>query len=260
MMFRVPDDPANAVVCNDLSVSRRGRGPETRAVDGVTFTLPAGETLCVSGPTGSGKSSLLSVLAGVTDDSLVVSGGRAKVTGIDVRRKGRDRRVLTYRVGNVPQGAAAILPARLTVGETIAEPITSRDRRVNARAVAVRVAALLDEMHLPLGAAEKFPFELSAGMRQRVGFARALVLDPRVLVADEPLANIDLEVRHVVYDAIVRRRREWGMAAVIATNDDAFIRELGAAQLRLHAGHVVAQTAGGQVLWTPDTPGRTPVS
>lgn len=259
-MFRVPDDPDIAVVCDDLSVGRRGRGPETRAVDGVTFRLKTGETLCVSGPTGSGKSSLLAVLAGVSDDSVTVAGGDARVTGIPVHRRGRDRRVLTYRVGYLPQGAAADLPARLTVAETIAEPITSRTRRVSSKAVAVRVAGLLDEMHLPLGAAEKFPFELSAGMRQRVGLARALVLDPRVLVADEPLANIDLEVRHVVRDAIVARRREWGMSAVVATNDEAFISELGAFQLRLHAGHVVAQTVGGTVLWTPDTPGRTPVS
>lgn len=259
-MFRVPDDPDNAVVCDDLSVSRRGHGPETRAVDGVTFTLPAGEVLVVSGPTGSGKSSLLDVLAGRGDENLGVAGGQARVCGISVRRKGRDRRVLTYRVGYVPQGAGAHLPARLTVGETIAEPITSRDRRVNSRAIAVRVAALLDEMHLPLGTADRFPFELSAGMRQRVAFARALVLDPRVLVADEPLANIDLEVRHVVFDAIVRRRREWRMAALVASNDEAFARELGAAQLRLRGGHVVGQSSQGQVLWTPDTPGRTPVS
>ncbi|MER7795908.1 ATP-binding cassette domain-containing protein [Microbacterium sp. NPDC096154] len=259
-MFRVPDDPVNAVVCHDLSVSRWGHGPETRAVDGVTFTLKAGETVCVSGPTGSGKSSLLGVLAGRSDEALTVAGGEARVCGISVRRKGRDRRVLTYRVGYVPQGAGAALPARLTVGEAIAEPITSRDRRVNSRAVSVRVAALLDEMHLPLGTADRFPFELSAGMRQRVAFARALVLDPRLLVADEPLANIDLEVRHVIYDAIMRRRREWGMAAVIATNDEAFVRELGAAQLRLRAGHVVAQSADGRLLWTPDTPGRTAVS
>ena len=259
-MFRVPDDTANAVVCSDLSIGRRGHGPELRAVDGVTFTLKTAEILVVSGSTGSGKSSLLDVLAGQSDESVSVSGGDAKVTGISVRARGRDRRVLQYRVGYLPQGASATLPARLTVAETIAEPITSRDRRVNTRAVAVRVAGLLDEMHLPLGTADRFPYELSAGMRQRVAFARALVLDPRVLVADEPLANVDLEVRHTLFDAIVRRRRDQGMAAVIASNDEAFARELGASLLRLRAGHVVAQTSGGSLLWTPDAPGRTAVS
>lgn len=259
-MFRVPDDPVNAVVCSDLSISRWGHGPEMRAVDGVTFTLKAGEILVVSGSTGSGKSSLLEVLAGRSDETLGLSGGEAKVTGLSVKRRGRDRRVLQYRVGHLPQGASATLPNRLTVGEAIAEPITSRDRRVNGRAVAVRVAGLLDEMHLPLGTADRFPYELSAGMRQRVAFARSLVLDPRVLVADEPLANVDLEVRHTLYDAIVRRRRENGMAAVIASNDEAFARELGASLLRLRSGHVVAQSSEGALLWTPDAPGRTPVS
>ncbi|MFE6733410.1 ATP-binding cassette domain-containing protein [Microbacterium sp. NPDC057650] len=241
-----------AIDCSDLVIDRIGHGGVTRAVDGVTFTLPPGELLCVGGPTGSGKSTLVVALSGATDPSLRIVGGRAQVCGIDARRGGRRKRMLGALTGFVGQGAGGDLPPRLTAGEIIGEPITLRERRVNSKALAIRVATLLDELHLPLGAANKFPYELSAGMRQRVAIARALVMEPRVLIADEPLANLDLEVRHVVFDAITRRREERGMAALMVTNDADFIRELNAASLMLRGGHVVARGVGKDLIWAPN--------
>lgn len=246
-MSRRRDDTV-AIRCIDVSVAHTGG---ERAVDGVSFTLAHGGTFALMGPTGAGKSSLAAVLAGSSASGLAVVGGEAYVCGIPVRRPGRQQRVLTYTVGYLGQGAGARLPARMTVGDVIGDPILSRDRRVNARALAVRIATLLDEMQLPLGAAAKYPYELSAGMRQRVALARALVLQPRVLILDEPLANLDLEVRHVVGDAISRRREGYGMSALVVTNDMDFVRELGADALVLRAGHVIAQGSGADLLWTP---------
>jgi peptide/nickel transport system ATP-binding protein len=241
-----------AIDCSDLVIDRIGHGGATRAIDGVTFTVRPGELMCVGGATGSGKSTLVAALAGVQDSSLKVAGGRAQVCGVDIRRPGRKRRMLTALSGYVAQGAGANLPPRLTVGEVIAEPITSREKKVNSRALAIRVASLLDELHLPLGASSKFPYELSAGMRQRVAIARAFMLEPRVLIADEPLANLDLEVRPVVFDAITRRRSEQSMAALLVTNDAAFIRELDAETLMLRSGHVVARGIGRNLVWAPN--------
>ncbi|MCR2765188.1 ATP-binding cassette domain-containing protein [Microbacterium sp. zg.B48] len=248
-----PRDADVAIRTNDLSIARAARGgPDLRVIDGVSFEVAHGATLAVMGPTGSGKSSLLAVLAGADEPGLGVVGGSAHVEGIAVRRPGRAHRTLTYLTGYLPQTAGARLPARMTVAEVIGEPITSRDRRVNQRALAVRVATLLDELMLPLGAAAKYPYELSAGMRQRVVFARALVLQPRTLIADEPFSNMDVEVRRAARDAILRRRQAYGMSAIIVTNEADVARELAAEVLVLRGGHAIAYGRGADdLLWTP---------
>ncbi|MGO2684035.1 ATP-binding cassette domain-containing protein [Microbacterium sp.] len=251
-------DSAHLIDCSDLVIDRIGHSAPTRAVDGVTFALPAGELICVAGPTGSGKSTLVAALAGATDPSVRIAGGRAEVCGVNVRKPGRRHRELTYLTGYIPQAAGADLPPTLTVSDVIAEPILIREKRVNSRALSIRVATLLDEMHLPLGTAAKFPYELSAGMRQRVAIARSFVLEPKVLIADEPLANLDLEVRPVVFDAITRRRKEDGMGALLVTNDAAFIRELNAETLMLKGGHVVARGVGKDLLWVPNAAADSP--
>lgn len=233
----------------DLSLERAG----ARVVDGVSFSLQRGETLALMGGTGSGKSSLAAVISGDDRAGIRVVGGDLHVAGIPVRRGGRARRMRQYVVGTIAQRAGADLPARLTVSEVISEPVTSRDRRVDQRALALRVATLLDEMQLPLGAAGKYPFELSSGMRQRVALARALVLDPRILVADDPYANLDVDVRTAARDAIRRRRDEDGMTTVLVTNDADAARELDARVLVLRAGHPVAEgRRADELLWTPD--------
>lgn len=117
----------------------------------------------------------------------------------------------------------------------------------------MRVATLLDELLLPLGAAGKYPYELSAGMRQRVAFARSLVLDPRVLIADEPFANLDVEVRRAARDAILRRQAR-GMSTLVVTNDKDVIADLSADVLVLRGGHMIAYGRGtNDLLWTPSS-------
>lgn len=245
---------APIVRCDDLSVVR-GRH---RVVDGVTFALARGGALTIGGSTGAGKSSLVRLLAG-DDQGLRAAGGDARVLGTAVRRRGRARRVRLFSTGFVAQDAGSALPARLTVSEVVAEPITSRDPRVNQRALAVRVARLLDELELPLGAAAKYPYELSAGMRQRVALARALVLEPPLFVGDETYAGLDVEVRHAVRDALARRRHE-GMALLLVSGDLDVARELHAGVVVLRHGHVVARGDSADALvWTPGHDARLAV-
>jgi ABC-type glutathione transport system ATPase component len=238
----------------DLSLARKGRrgGGTGRVVDGVTVDVRRGGVLVVMGPTGAGKSSLAGMLAGRPDDGLRVVGGSARVVGIPVDRTGRPRRELTYHVGLAPQAGGSSLPSRLTVGEVVGSPITDRDRRVHRRALAMRVAALLDELGLALGLAAKYPYELSAGMRQRVSLARAFMLEPRLLVADDLYANLDVEARGLVLDAITRRRTDRGMAALVVSNEPDAARDLDADVLVLRAGHPIAFGHGPDGLqWTP---------
>lgn len=243
-----------AVRANDLSVARSARGAAPqRVLDGVSFALAHAATLAVMGPTGSGKTSLLEVLAGTGGPTMGVVGGDAWVEGLPVRRPGRLQRTLTYVTGHLEQTAGALLPARLTVAEVIGEPLTSRTHRYDARALAVRVAGLLDELMLPLGAAAKYPYELSAGMRQRVAFARALILQPKVFLGDEPFANMDVEVRRAARDALLRRRDEYGLSAIIVTNEPDVVKDFRADVLVLDGGHAVGYGKGsGAMLWTPD--------
>jgi peptide/nickel transport system ATP-binding protein len=248
--------------CSDLSLRRdAARGASSiRVVDGVSFVLRPGRTLAVMGPAGAGKSSLAAILAGADELRVGVAGGSATVFGVPVQKGGRARRRRLYATGAIMQDAGADLPARLSVSDIIGSPVTSRDRRANRRALSLRIASLLDELMLPLGCAEKYPYELSAGMRQRVAIARALMLEPRLLVADSPFGGLDVTARRAVIDAIRRRRDAASLASLITTNDAAAIADLDADVLVLHAGHPVALGHGTRdLVWTPSSEAARPL-
>ena len=231
-----------SISCCDLSIAdTSGR----RLVDGVTFELPRRSALMVGGATGSGKSTLAAVLAGRAPQGVHVEGGEAVVEGTSLRRRGRVLRGLGVYVGYVGQADGASLPPRMTVGEIIGEPFTGRVRRPNGRAVAMRVAGLLDELALPLGLAAKFPYELSAGMRQRVAIARGLMLDPRLIVGDEIFANLDVDARRVVGEALGRRRAQ-GASLMLVTHAAEVADPFDADVLVLKGGHVLAFGHGAQ--------------
>lgn len=249
------DPAADSIVCSDLSIAHTSvRGGQERVVDGVSFTLARGAALVLIGATGSGKSTLAAVLAGGAGAGVSVVGGDATVEGISVRRPGRRRPLLTVLTGYLGQTDGATLPARLTVGDIVAEPVTSRQRKVNARALSFRVATLLDELGLPLGAVGMYPYELSAGMRQRVAFARTLMLEPRLVIADEPLANLDVEARELVRGALERRQRDHGLSLLLVANESESVARFDADVLALQAGHAVGFGHGmDRMTWTPSS-------
>ena len=251
------------IVLDDLSVEYPARGPSPAhvALHGLSFSVAPGEVLGLLGSAGSGKSTLARLLSGVALDARA-SEGRPLITGGDATVLGQSLRGIPKRklpeyqfhVGYLPQDAASMLPADRTVAEIIGEPILERDHRYNARALATRVATMLDGVRLPLGKLEMYPYELSGGQRQRLALARALVLGPSVLIADEPTAGIDLTVRDVVAQLIGELQREHTFSAVIISHDLPVLRSTAKRVAVLDRGRLVAIGTIDEVLDDPQHP------
>lgn len=240
------DTEGPVVAARDLSLLYPSDNPETRsvAVDGVSFDIVAGEVLAVVGETGSGKSTLAKAIALHADtaesDSPRISGGGATVLGHQLRGiSGHRRDRLGLYVGYLPQEAGDRLEPRLTIGENVAEPIFSRDRRFDQEEAGEAVATLIDAVRLPLATMNKYPHELSKGQRQRVAIARAMVLEPRLLVADDPTAGIDVTVRGAILDILVSLQQQRGFAALIVTADLGEVRRVSNRVAVMHRGVIV---------------------
>ncbi|MEQ1734831.1 MAG: dipeptide/oligopeptide/nickel ABC transporter ATP-binding protein [Rhodoglobus sp.] len=231
------------VVARDLSLRYRSANPDTRsiAVNGVSFDIEPGQVLAVVGETGSGKSTLARAVALEADtsanDSPVISGGSLTVLGTSVRdisNRKRDR--MGLRVGYLRQEAGDYLEPRLTVGENVAEPIFLRDRRFDQDEAGHAVATLIDAVRLPLSTMNLYPHELSKGQRQRVAIAKALILQPTLLVADDPTAGIDVMVRSTILDIIASLQKQHEFSALIVTADLAEVRRVSTQVAVMHRG------------------------
>ena len=230
----------------DLSLRYPSRNPETRsvAVNGLSFEIAAGEVLTVIGESGSGKSTQAKAVALQAETgeygSPLFSGGELSVLGTELRSVSRRKRDhLSLRVGYLPQNAGNHLNGRLTVGENIAEPIFVRDRRFNQREAAEAVATLIDTVRLPLSVMNRYPYELSKGQRQRVAIARSMILEPQLLVADDPTAGIDVNVRAAILDLIVYLQHERAFSALLVTADLAAVRRISTNIAVMHRGILV---------------------
>jgi ABC-type glutathione transport system ATPase component len=142
----------------------------------------------------------------------------------------------------------------MTIAEIISEPLFLRDKNFDANDAGLRAATLLDSLLLPVGMLNMLPHELSSGQRQRVAVARALVMDPVFLVADEPTAGIDVSVRGQVVDVIAGLQRERGASAIIVSHDLEVLRRSVDRIAVLHEGMVVGLGTIDDVLADPRHP------
>jgi peptide/nickel transport system ATP-binding protein len=252
-----PDIRALAVHADDLSIRYSASRSTSRhqAVNGVTFEIPEGEILAVIGESGSGKSSLaraVAGLAGTGGPNPVISGGTLRVLGTNVRdisQRRRDR--LSLRIGYVPQDAGAALDGRLTVGENVAEPIYSRDENFDQLEAGIAVATVIDAVRLPLTTMNSYPHELSRGQRQRVAIAKALILEPSLLVADDPTAGIDVTVRGTILDIIADLHKDRSFSALIVSHTVSEVRRFGDRVAVMHRGVIVGIGGVDEVLDSP---------
>jgi peptide/nickel transport system ATP-binding protein len=247
----VPDSPAADPVLQveNLSVTYRGRYRllSVHAVDGVSLHVEPGEVLGLVGESGSGKSTVAGAVTGL----VAPAGGTVRVAGLDVAGlPRRAARQLRGRVGVVFQDPLSSLDPRATVAASIAEPIRLH-RALRGSAVDARVAELLDAVGLAGALRQRYPHELSGGQRQRVCIARALALDPDLLVADEPTSALDVSVQARILDLIRRLQRELRFACLFISHDLAVVEQLAGRVAVLHRGHVVEQGPTAAVLAEP---------
>jgi peptide/nickel transport system ATP-binding protein len=252
-----PNVRALAVHADDLSIRYPASRSNSRhqAVNGVSFQIPEGEILAVIGESGSGKSSLaraVAGLAGTGGPNPIISGGTLTVLGRSVRdisQRKRDR--LTLGIGYVPQDAGAALDGRLTVGENVAEPIYSRDENFDQLEAGIAVATVIDAVRLPLTTMNSYPHELSRGQRQRVAIAKALILEPSLLVADDPTAGIDVTVRGTILDIIAELHKNRSFSALIVSHTVSEVRRFGDRVAVMHRGVIVGIGDVDEVLDSP---------
>ena len=181
-------------------------------LDHVSFTIPVGKTTVIAGGSGQGKSVTLKLILGL----MQVDSGQILVSGVDVcGLRGRPLEQLRTRFGVLFQGAA--LFDSLTVFENVALPLRERTTKPD-REIREQVMAILEQLELT-GHEEKFPAQLSGGMRKRVGLARALQLNPEIMLFDEPTTGLDPVMTQDIYNLFDRTQKQVGYTAVIVSHD-----------------------------------------
>ncbi len=229
----------------------RGRpAPVLRAVDGVSLTLRRGETLGVVGESGCGKSTLARCLVRLHEPDA----GTVRLDGQDaLALTGAARRAFNRRVQMVFQDPYGSLNPRLRIGNALAEALLVH-RVVERAAVPGRVRALLDLVHLPRDAASRYPHEFSGGQRQRVGIARALAVEPALLIADEPVSALDVSVQAQIVNLLMELQERLGLALLFITHDLRLVRHIAHRTAVMYLGRIVETGPTEALFATPRHP------
>ena len=221
-----------------------GAGAALRAVDKVSFSVGAGETLGLVGESGGGKTTVgLSVLRLIEPDS-----GTVSFDGSDVLAAApAELKALRRRMQIVFQDPIGALDPRRSVGDSVAEGL--RIQRLASRTGARRQAAeILDRVGLTAAQADSLPHELSGGQLQRVGIARALVLDPRLVVCDEPVSALDVSIQAQIINLLLELQAERSLAYLFIAHDLAVVRHISDRVAVMYLGRIV-ETAPAQDLF-----------
>jgi len=251
--------PAEAAVTHPLVLEARGmvieypgrgRTPAFRAVDGVDLTIGYGEVVGLVGESGSGKTTIGRAVVGL----LPTTHGELTIAGVNmVGAKRKDLAPLRSQVGIVFQDPGSSLNPRLPIGESIGEPLFLH-HGIKGKALSQRVEQLLDQVQLPRSMRNRYPHELSGGQRQRVGIARALSLEPKLLVADEPTSALDVSVQATVLEIFQDLQREHGFACLFISHDLAVVEILASRIAVMHQGKLVEVGRTEQIVNDPQHP------
>ncbi len=206
-----------------------------KAVDGVSFVVKPGETLGLVGESGCGKSTLGKCLVRLYEPTA----GKISLEGCDITSMSQAKlRPLRKDIQMMFQDPAESLNSRFSVRQIVREPLDIQ--QVGSRKERdVMVEDLLEKVGLPRTAADKFPFEFSGGQRQRIGVARAIALNPKMLVLDEPVSALDVSVQSQVLNLLVELQKELNMAYIFIAHDLAVVKHISDRVAVMYLGKIV---------------------
>ena len=228
-------------------IFRRNVGT-VRAVDGVSLTLKQGEILGLVGESGCGKSTLgrtILQLIPPTDGAVILAGKNlAELKGNDLREARADFQMIF-------QDPYASLNPRMTVFDTLAEAIGAHNKSIRSSEMPARVSALMEKVGLSPRFVKKYPHEFSGGQRQRIAIARALAVEPKLIIADEPVSALDVSIQAQIINLLAKLSREMQLTLIFISHDLSVVKHISDRIAVMYLGKIVELGAAAEVFEKP---------